>query len=86
MCAPPSDEAAGEKGGFFQRLLERHGRPCTKVGGRPRVALRTPGQLCICFGPPKTEARATARASGADRGKTHLSQALMFLAPASSSP
>jgi len=50
------------------------------------VALRTPGQLCNCLGPVKTEARATARYRTTDRGKTKLSQALVFLAPASSSP
>jgi len=71
---------------FFNSLLVRNGRPCTEVGGRPRVALRTPVQLWICFGPDKTEARATGRVLGADRGKANWSQALMFLAPASSSP
>ena len=44
---------AGEQGDFFNSLLERHGRPCTKVGGRPCVALRTPDRLCNCLGPEK---------------------------------
>ena len=43
---------------------KQYGRPCTKVGGRPCVALRTPGQLCNCRGPAKTEARATAQSIG----------------------
>ncbi len=50
------------------------------------MALRAPIELWICFGPAKTETCATAKALGADRGKTNMSQALMFLAPASSSP
>ena len=75
-----------EPAGFFSSLLERHGRPCTKVGGRPCVALRTPDLLCNCLGPIKTETRARARYRTTDRGKTKSSQALVFLAPASSSP
>ena len=71
---------------FFNRLLERHGRPCTKVGGRPCVALRTPDRLYNRLGPVKTETRATARYRTIDRGITKSSQALVFLAPASSSP
>ena len=77
---------AGEKGDFFNSLLERHGRPCTKVGGRPCVALRTPDRLCNCLGPVETETRAKARYRTTDRGKTKSSQALVFLVPASSSP
>ena len=77
---------AGEKGDFFNSLLERHGRPCTKVGGRPCVALRTPDRLCTSLGPVKTETRARARYRTTDRGRTKSSQALVFLAPASSSP
>src|SRR5207244_11133795 len=71
---------------FFNRLLERHGRPCTKVGGRPCVALRTPDRLYHRLGPVKTETRAKARYRTIDRGITKSSQALVFLAPASSSP
>ena len=78
--------AGGEKGDFFNSLLERHGRPCTEVGGRPCVALRTPDRLCNCLGPVRTETRAKARYETTDRGKTKSSQALVFLAPASSSP
>ena len=36
----------GREGRLFQRLLKQYGRPCTKVGGRPCVALGTPDQLC----------------------------------------
>jgi hypothetical protein len=50
------------------------------------VALRTPDRLCNCLGPVKTEARANASCRTADRGETKSSQALVFLAPASSSP
>ena len=80
------NDARTPRAEFFKSLLERHGRPCTKVGGRPYVALRTPGQLCNCLGPVKAETRATARYRTTDRGKTKSSQALVFLAPASSSP
>src|SRR5437867_6317249 len=61
---------AGEKGDFFNSLLERHGRPCTKVGGRPCVALRTRDRLCTSLGPVKTETRARARYRTTDRGRT----------------
>ena len=71
---------------FFNRLIERRGRPCTKVGGRPCVALRTPDRLYNRLGPVKTETRAKARYRTIDRGITKSSQALVFLAPASSSP
>jgi len=71
---------------FFNRLIERHGRPCTKVGGRPCVALRTPDRLYNRLGPVKTETRAKARYRTIDRGITKSSQALVFLAPAPSSP
>jgi hypothetical protein len=78
--------ADSEKRDFFNSLLERHGRPCTEVGGRPCVALRTPDRLCNCLGPVRTETRAKARYRTTDRGKAKSSQALVFLAPASSSP
>ena len=58
----------------------------TEVGGRPCVALRTPEQLCNCLGPVNIETRAKGRDRLTDRGKTKSSPALMFLAPASSSP
>jgi hypothetical protein len=48
----------GREGRFFTSLLERHGRPCTKVGGRPCVALRTPDRMCNCLGPVQPETRA----------------------------
>jgi hypothetical protein len=56
------------------------------VGGRPCVALRTPDRLCNCLGPVQPETRAKGRYRTTDRGKTKSSQALVFLAPASSSP
>jgi hypothetical protein len=63
-------------------------RATLHYGGRSPVwvALRTPCQLCNCLGPAKTETLATARFRTTDRGKTKSSQALVFLAPASSSP
>ena len=81
-----SRKVPAEPAGIFNSLLERHGRPCTKVGGRPCVALRTPDRLCNCLGPVKIETRARARYRTTDRGKTTSSQALVFLVPASSSP
>jgi hypothetical protein len=81
-----SRKVPAEPAGFFNSLIERHGRPCTKVGGRPCVALRTPDLLCNCLGPVKTETRARARYRTTDRGRTKSSQALVFLVPASSSP
>ena len=73
-------------GATFHEPTRRHGRPCTKVGGRPCVALRTPDRLCNCLGPIQTETRAKGRYRTTDRGKTISSQVLVFLAPASSSP
>jgi hypothetical protein len=83
---PGAPGLGGREGRFFTSLLERHGRPCTKVGGRPCVALRTPDRLCNCLGPVQPETRTKGRYRTTDRGKTKSSQALVFLAPASSSP
>jgi len=80
------NDARMPRADFFNRLIERHGRPCTKVGGRPCVALMTPDRLYNRLGPVKTETRAKARYRTIDRGITKSSQALVFLVPASSSP
>jgi len=42
----------GEWIGFRRSLLQtQYGRPCTMVGGRPCVALRTPSQLYVLSRP-----------------------------------
>ena len=67
-------------------LQTQHGRPCTKVGGRPRVALRTPRQLCNCPAHPKLRPARKREHWASDRGRINSSRALLFLAPATSSP
>jgi hypothetical protein len=63
-------------GGDF-RNQKQYGRPCTKVGGRPCVALRTPSQLCkIVSAQPKLR---PARQSGhwtTNRGRTIIPRCL----------
>jgi hypothetical protein len=63
--------------------------PCgrrTRFPGPFRGSLPGTVWLRSCLGPVKTETRARARYRTTDRGRTKSSQALVFLAPASSSP
>ena len=67
----------GREGRLFQRLLKQYGRPCTKVGGRPCVALGTPGQLCkiVSAQPELRPARQSVHWT-TDRGRTIIPRCL----------
>jgi len=77
LVVPRGIERNSDGGGGNFTNRKQYGRPCTKVGGRPCVALRTPGQLCkiVSAQPELRPARQSVHWT-TDRGRTIIPRCL----------